>query len=50
MALDLHVGQGKDISDLDDFPIEDLVGQPDATAFLPEMHSIDEVNPTAGSP
>jgi hypothetical protein len=37
MALGHHIGRGKDISGLGDFPIEDLVGQPDATAFLPEI-------------
>ena len=37
MALGHHIGRGKDISGLGDFPIEDLVGRPDATAFLPEI-------------
>jgi hypothetical protein len=37
MALGHPIGRGKDISGLGDFPIEDRVGQPDATAFLPEI-------------
>jgi hypothetical protein len=64
MALDLHVGQGKDISGRASFPIENLAV---TGAFKPRtslscriaiwgcsnqtrMIAIDEVSPTAGSP